>query len=109
MKSNKSAVMLLAAAAFSGAMFTASAQAGESASGFSALQGVTAEAMSVDEMQAATGEGAIDLQKLLANATAALSQFKKAVDSSHLPAPTITKIDTAVANATAYLAKYIKP
>jgi hypothetical protein len=56
MQRNRKAVVALAAAALSAAMFAGSAIAAENDSGFTALQGVTAQTLSTEEQQSISGE-----------------------------------------------------
>jgi hypothetical protein len=56
MQQKNKAVAILAAAALSAAMFAGSAIAAENDNGFTALQGVTAQALSTEEQQSISGE-----------------------------------------------------
>jgi hypothetical protein len=76
MKRNKKAVVALAAAALSGALFTGPAMAAHNDSGFAALDGVTAQRLSAQEMQSIAGElNAYDIAAALTAEAAKLSQY----------------------------------
>jgi hypothetical protein len=76
MKRNKKAVFALAAAALSGALLTGSAIGAHNQSGFAALEGVTAQALSAQEMQSISGElNAYDIAAALTAEAAKLSSY----------------------------------
>jgi hypothetical protein len=76
MKRNKKAVFVLAAAALSAAMLTGPALAAQNDSGFAALEGVTAQTLSAEELQSISGAlNALDIAAALSAEAAKLSQY----------------------------------
>jgi hypothetical protein len=69
---------VVTAAMLSGALFAVPAVAQDPQGGFSALQGVEAQALSVEEMQAISGQlNALDIAAALTAAAARLDEFPR--------------------------------
>lgn len=78
MKRNQKAVFALAAAALCGSMLTASALAAQNESGFSALEGATAQALSAQELRSISGElNALDIAAALTAEAAKLGAYPR--------------------------------
>lgn len=78
MKRNKQAVFALAIAALCGSTLTASALAAPNQSGFSALDGVSAQTLSAQELQSISGElNAYDIAAALSAEAAKLGAYPR--------------------------------